>query len=122
MFKSLLEEHDHKKTDLRAKAFAHKKAMQELAPQLTSDILRSVDFEVRQMHDNQRRIEKEAKLFKEEIAKINALSKKWVATYDALNDSLKELGDVANWANVIERDMQAICNAVSALSLVNDTP
>jgi hypothetical protein len=52
---------------------------------------------------------------------INALSKKWVATYDALNDSLKELGDVANWASVIERDMQAVCNAVSALSLVNDT-
>mmetsp|Transcript_5450 Transcript_5450/g.10022 ORF Transcript_5450/g.10022 Transcript_5450/m.10022 type:complete len:122 (+) Transcript_5450:1514-1879(+) len=116
MFKPLLEEHERRKAELRAAALAHKKAMQDLAPKLTSDILRSVDFEVRQMHDNQRRIEKEAKMFKEETAKITSLGKKWISTYDTLNDALKELGDVANWAGVIERDMQQIAGAVAKLA------
>lgn len=32
--------------------------------------------------------------------------------YKDLNDALKELGDVKNWAQVIEKDMNAVTDAL----------
>lgn len=37
---------------------------------------------------------------------------RWMLQYDEFNEALKELGDVVNWANVIESDMRFICKSL----------
>lgn len=37
--------------------------------------------------------------------------------YDSLNNCMKELGDIVNWSEMIERDMTKVSEAVSALVL-----
>ena len=40
---------------------------------------------------------------------------RWSGLYGNLNDSIKELGDLVNWATVIEEDMQAIAISLSTI-------
>jgi len=37
---------------------------------------------------------------------------RWLSLYKDLNEGLKQLGDVANWASVIEADMRFICRVL----------
>lgn len=45
------------------------------------------------------------------------MSKKWVDMYDSLNNSMKELGDIVNWAGMIERDMSKVSETIEQLVL-----
>ena len=37
--------------------------------------------------------------------------------YDSLNSSMKELGDIVNWSEMIERDMGKVSEAIENLVL-----
>jgi hypothetical protein len=38
-----------------------------------------------------------------------------VTLYDQLNSTMKEVGDVAHWAGIIERDMQQVGASITSL-------
>ncbi|CAG8658311.1 2703_t:CDS:2 [Acaulospora morrowiae] len=56
----------------------------------------------------QREIESEARRLSAQSAKYTKQTKQWLNMLDGFNSALKELGDVQNWAEVIEKDMREI--------------
>lgn len=72
------------------------------------------------LHSNQQLIEKETKQLRNECIKFYKESKNWLTMYNNLNESLKvksvssnsfikyekEIGDVVNWAEIIESDLK----------------
>lgn len=115
MYADLVQEYDLRRKELRAKITQTKQAMQTLAKPLTSDMISSLDSEVLCLHQNQRKIEKETKELRDNAKKLAITAQKWVELYDSLNDSMKQLGDVANWAQMLEKDMQTVGAAVARL-------
>lgn len=82
---------------------------------ITTYLLDSVNKEVQILHDNQRKIERESKVLKEEASKLIKQTTKWVALYDGINQTLKEVGDIVNWAEIIEKDMQKVASAITKI-------
>ncbi|KAJ2005455.1 hypothetical protein GGI04_001963 [Coemansia thaxteri] len=57
------------------------------------------------VHDNQREIESLARDCAHLVQTHTRSAAKWTRLADQFTTALKELGDVTNWAHVIERDM-----------------
>ena len=117
MFSELLTEYDLRRVELQNKQTTARKELANLTKPLTQNIISSIESAVALIHDNQRKIEKEAKEFKQESTKLAKMSKKWVDMYDSLNNSMKELGDIVNWAGMIERDMSKVSETIEQLVL-----
>ena len=115
MYTELVQEYDLRRKELRAKITQAKTNMQALAKPLTTDMISSLDSEVLCLHQNQRKIEKETKDLRENAKKLASSAQKWVELYDSLNDAMKQLGDVVNWAQLLEKDMQTVGTAVARL-------
>jgi len=83
---------------------------------VSSALLDSVNTEVSSIFNNQKKLEAEAKALQTATQKFSKQTNQWLTIIDNFNNSLKELGDIENWALSIEKDMKAI---VSALDYVN---
>ncbi|KAI9193222.1 biogenesis of lysosome-related organelles complex 1 subunit 1-like protein [Polychytrium aggregatum] len=57
---------------------------------------------------NQREIESETKKLQASIAKYQKQTQQWIDLVAPFNNSLKELGDIQNWAKTIETDTSVI--------------
>ncbi|RKO87724.1 GCN5-like 1, partial [Blyttiomyces helicus] len=64
---------------------------------------------VAQAFNNQRELETDAKALQLAAARYTKQTTQWLALVEDLNESLKELGDVRNWARTIETDMRIVC-------------
>mmetsp|Transcript_18119 Transcript_18119/g.22967 ORF Transcript_18119/g.22967 Transcript_18119/m.22967 type:complete len:81 (+) Transcript_18119:154-396(+) len=53
-------------------------------------------------------LSQKAKKLQQETAKFSKQTAQWVSLVESFNNSLKELGDIENWAQMIENDMKAI--------------
>ena len=120
MFKEIETEYTLRRKELQSKLSDVKSDLEKLSDPVTNHILASVNLvnfpqEVQQLHENQIRIEKESRIFKEESEKLRLQVDKWVTLYDQLNGAMKEVGDVVHWAGVIERDMQQVGAAITSL-------
>jgi phage shock protein A len=71
-------------------------------------MLDSVNTGVARVFINQSRIEKEAQKLENQTAKLNKQTASWIKMIEDFNESLKELGDLENWAQVIETDMKQV--------------
>lgn len=69
----------------------------------------SVDHEMRQratdLHANSEAIEKQEKTVDKQTAALAKQSAQWQKLADASTKKLNEIGDVQNWAEMIERDL-----------------
>lgn len=45
-------------------------------------------------------------------SELSRQTQKWIGAYKSLNESLKQLGDVANWSSVVEADMRFIARVL----------
>ena len=63
---------------------------------------------VSQTYVNQRKLDTEAKRLMVNIDQFSRSINQWTTLMNSFNDSLKELGDVENWAGCIEKDMREI--------------
>ena len=115
MFADLKKEYDERRKELKARIQVSKKEMGRLAEPLASHILNGLNSQVELLHQNQKNIEVKAKKYRQESGKLKAQCAKWISLYDSLNLSLKELGDIVNWAEIIENDMQKVSAAVSKI-------
>ena len=115
MYADLIDEYDLRRKELRTKITQAKKNLQDLARPMTSDMISSLDSEVLCLHSNQKKIEAETKSLKDNAKRLATNAEKWVELYDNLNDAMKQLGDVVNWAQMLEKDMQEVGTAVARL-------
>ncbi|GAB5366139.1 hypothetical protein AAMO2058_001119000 [Amorphochlora amoebiformis] len=71
-------------------------------------LLDSLDTGVTKTYENQRRLESEAKALEAKALTFANEVGQWAGLYSSFNDALKELGDVKNWAQGIEADLNSI--------------
>ncbi|KAJ2718548.1 hypothetical protein GGI07_005701 [Coemansia sp. Benny D115] len=90
----------------------HKRATEQLRKDAVRDIgdlcdtaTTSLSAQLTRVLTNQREIEALSRDCAHLVQQHVRSSTKWVKMVDQFNGALKELGDVRNWAQVIERDM-----------------
>jgi hypothetical protein len=61
-------------------------------------------------------IENQARALHKETQKMVKNSEAWIQLYKKFNESLKEVGEVGDWAKAIEQDMKEIVVALEKLA------
>ncbi|KYQ89706.1 GCN5-like 1 domain-containing protein [Tieghemostelium lacteum] len=82
---------------------------------VTNGLLDSVNQGVASIFANQKKIENEARTLQTNTAKFSKQTSQWISLIENFNNSLKEIGDVENWAKTIENDMYNISNVIEYL-------
>ncbi|XP_041366094.1 biogenesis of lysosome-related organelles complex 1 subunit 1-like [Gigantopelta aegis] len=67
---------------------------------------------VAQAYVNEKKLNTETKILQENAAQFTRQTMQWLKLVEDLNTSLKEIGDVENWAKSIETDMRTISSAL----------
>lgn len=67
---------------------------------------------VAQAYLNQKRLDAEAKQLHIGATNFAKQTQQWLQLIDGFSSSLKELGDVENWAKIIETDMLVITDSL----------
>lgn len=72
----------------------------------------SVDHDLRErittIHSNAGALENQSKLLRSKTATLQKTTKQWGGMADSARGKLKEIGDVQNWAEMIEADLMLI--------------
>ncbi|CAG8519712.1 10795_t:CDS:2 [Paraglomus brasilianum] len=108
MLSRLVREHTQKQQAIRKKnELLRKEAIQ--AVNETADALTdALNERVSLIFKTQREIESESRQLSTATARYTKQTKQWLTMVENFSNALKELGDVENWAQVIEKDMRDI--------------
>eukprot|EP00744_Colponema_vietnamica_P018328 GILI01025871.1.p1 GENE.GILI01025871.1~~GILI01025871.1.p1 ORF type:complete len:134 (-),score=28.98 GILI01025871.1:41-442(-) len=112
MFNNIIKEHQQKQAQLRAQSEKHKKEALAACTDVTNGLLDSVNLSVAAVHTKQAQLEGEAKSLQKEAAQFVKQTGQWLKLYDNFSTSLKELGDVVNWSQVLENDLDEIVKSM----------
>ncbi|KAJ1646132.1 hypothetical protein J3B02_000526 [Coemansia erecta] len=111
--------------DHQSATLEHKRATEQLRKEAIRDIgdlcdtaTTSLSSQLSRVHANQREIESLSRDCAHLVQQHVRSTAKWTKMVDQFNDALKELGDVRNWAQVIERDM---LDVAATLELVHSS-
>lgn len=116
MFQAVIKEHNQRLAAHRREIEKCKDDVVASIEAVTSALLDSVNAGVAQVYINQQRLEQEAKALQAQTARFAKQTSKWLAMYKGLNEALKELGDVKNWAKTIEADMNSIAELLDSIT------
>jgi len=116
MFSSALRDYRQAASEIRQEIDKSKKDANNAVDELTETLLTDVNKDVSAVYQNQQRLEQEAKALQTQTSRFVKQTNKWLAMYKSLNDSLKELGDVKNWAETIEADMKAVADTLQRVA------
>ncbi|KAG2181195.1 hypothetical protein INT43_008777 [Umbelopsis isabellina] len=116
----LLKVHQKKQTDIKRQngqlCKDASKAASDLNETLTTNINERLVFRISEIFVRQKDIEQESRKLSNQTARYTRQTKQWIQTIDNFNGALKELGDVQNWAEVMENDMRGV---MATLELVH---
>eukprot|EP01147_Barroeca_monosierra_P004127 gene4127-62_t len=79
---------------------------------LVSDAVVDLNAEVSQVFANQKAIDSEIQSMQEALARQKRATAKWSTSVKKFNQSLKEIGDVENWTEILENDMRIVLDAI----------
>ena len=85
-----------------------KKEAMESVGAATTAAMDTVNVGVATVWHNQQQLEAEARQLQQQAQRFNMQTAQWLSTFQSFHQSLKELGDVENWARTIEADMAFI--------------
>ena len=85
-----------------------KKEAMESVGAATTAAMDTVNMGVATVWHNQQQLEAEARQLQQQAQRFNTQTGQWLSTFQSFHQSLKELGDVENWARTIEADMAFI--------------
>jgi biogenesis of lysosome-related organelles complex 1 subunit 1 len=81
-------------------------------------VVEDVNIGISEVFLNQQMLESEAKKLHEQATKFSKQSTQWLQLTQNLNTNLKELGDIENWADHLNEDVQIILKSVDQI-LIN---
>jgi vacuolar-type H+-ATPase subunit I/STV1 len=79
---------------------------------VASQMVDVVNGGVAEVFENQRRLESQAKLLDENAKRLNKQALQWTKLVEDFSNSLKELGDVENWAKKMEFEMRDVASSL----------
>eukprot|EP00823_Brevimastigomonas_motovehiculus_P005457 TRINITY_DN4032_c0_g1_i1.p2 TRINITY_DN4032_c0_g1~~TRINITY_DN4032_c0_g1_i1.p2 ORF type:complete len:135 (+),score=37.01 TRINITY_DN4032_c0_g1_i1:58-462(+) len=82
---------------------------------VSANLLNSINDGISRVNTNQSKLEEEAKTLQAETARFSKQTNKWLSMYKNFNTSLKELGDVKNWVQTIETDMNEVARTLESI-------
>eukprot|EP01102_Stenamoeba_stenopodia_P014351 TRINITY_DN474_c0_g8_i1.p1 TRINITY_DN474_c0_g8~~TRINITY_DN474_c0_g8_i1.p1 ORF type:complete len:146 (+),score=38.44 TRINITY_DN474_c0_g8_i1:33-440(+) len=115
MLSRLLKEHQNRQNALRDHTEKLRKQALDSVNVTTNGLLDSVNIGVASVFANQKRLEREAQTLLTESARFSKQTARWLSLLDNFNNSLKEIGDIENWARIIETDMLAISQTLETI-------
>ncbi|KAG0071778.1 biogenesis of lysosome- organelles complex 1 subunit 1 [Podila minutissima] len=108
----LLNEHQSKQATLRRDNERLRKEAVQSAGHFTDALAETLSNRVSQIFVNQKDLEQEAKNLSLQSARYAKQTTQWLALVSQFDSALKELGDVQNWVQVIEKDMEQVTRAL----------
>ena len=111
-FQDIIAQHNAEMAQLNKSTDASRNQFVRSVEQLTETTLSDISAVSKKTYNTQKQIEAEAIKLHEKAQTISQQSKDWAANLKDFNNAVKELGDVANWASVIESDMTFIAKAL----------
>lgn len=108
----LVREHNEKRAQLKDDADQKRKIALASVSAVTSGLMDGVNVGVAHVHANQRKLEQETRNLQAQATRFAKQTTQWLSLVDGFNESLKEIGDIENWAKTIENDMAAIASAL----------
>jgi hypothetical protein len=108
----LLKEHQAKQELLRQENESRRKRAVASVDRVTNGMMDSVNAGVARVFTNQKKIEAQAVQLQNQTERFTKQTAQWIQLIDNFNQSLKEIGDIENWARTIETDMRTIAGAL----------
>jgi len=107
--------HKSEQEKARSEADKLKERAQQATSRVADGVLDAVNAGVTEVYVNQKLLDNEARELQAQAARFSKQTKQWVALCEQLNNSLKEIGDIENWASVMEDDVVAIAATLEAI-------
>ncbi|POG62045.1 biogenesis of lysosome-related organelles complex 1 [Rhizophagus irregularis DAOM 181602=DAOM 197198] len=112
MLSRLVREHNQKQQAVRRNNEQLRKEAVQAVSEVTDSLADTLNERVSTILKTQREIESEARKLSSQSVKYTKQTKQWLSMLEGFNSALKELGDVQNWAEVIEKDMREIATTL----------
>ncbi|CAO3694082.1 unnamed protein product [Umbelopsis ramanniana] len=112
----LLKSHQKKQADIKRQNGQLCKDATTAASELNDTLTNTINERISEVFVKQKEIEQESRKLSNQTSRYAKQTKQWIQTIDSFNSALKELGDVQNWAEVMESDMRAV---MATLELVH---
>jgi len=116
MFSELIKTHKIEQRKQRQQKEVLRRQATQAVGKVTGSFLDSVNHGVSQVYENQQRLENQTKALQAQTAIFSKQTQSWLTMYKDLNQSLMELGDVTNWANAMERDLNEIADTLEGVA------
>nr|CAG8595734.1 7972_t:CDS:2 [Entrophospora candida]CAG8627729.1 12770_t:CDS:2 [Entrophospora candida] len=108
MLSRLVREHTQKQQSVRRNNEQLRKEAIQAVNGVTDSLSDTLNERVASIFKTQREIESESRHLSSQSAKYTKQTKQWLNMLNLFNTAIKELGNVQNWAEVVERDMREI--------------
>ena len=115
MFAATLKEHKARQAQSRAHVAECRAAVLRDAEAFSAGVLDEHNGPLLEALSNQKRLEADTRQLQLQTAQFTKQMERWTASFGAVNDALKEFGDLSNWAMALERDMTAIAQSLAAV-------
>ncbi|XP_065052884.1 biogenesis of lysosome-related organelles complex 1 subunit 1-like [Rhopilema esculentum] len=112
MLTRAFKEHQSRQTAAKDVQEVRKKEAIAAVTDFSQRFVEVLNSDVESAYNNQRQLEAEAKQLQNNVSRLTKQTQQWISMIDNFNHTLKELGDVENWARAIETDMIAIASAL----------
>jgi len=119
MLSSLVKEHSQRQAVRREHQEDLRQIANKASSELTEALVDHLNVGVAQAYLNQKRLDAEAKQLHTNATDFAKQTQNWLHLVRTFNDTLKDLGDVKNWAKSIEDDMRTVSSTLEYTYKVN---
>ncbi|KAG0258303.1 biogenesis of lysosome- organelles complex 1 subunit 1 [Mortierella polycephala] len=110
----LVKEHQTKQAALKRENDHLRKEAVQSAGVFSDAVADTLGGRVSQIFLNQKELEQEARNLSVQTARYAKQTAQWLALVEQFDSTLKELGDVQNWVQVIHKDMEQVANSLES--------
>ena len=108
MLYKILDKYYKLKNNHEIKQNEQNRIIEEYDKEIIENFLNLYDKDVKKIHTNEEKIEKNLQSLYNESIEIEKTCKEAFSMYDELLEFFKETGDLFNWCNILEKEMDVI--------------
>ena len=120
MLFKILDKYSKLKNNHEIKQNEQNRIIEEYDKEIIENFLNLYDKDVKKIHANEEKIEKNLQSLFNESIEIEKTCKEAFTMYDELLEFFKETGDLFNWCNIIEKEMDVIKKQVLDRNIKNE--